>query len=224
MNKINHILINLIILTGLLFTQSSVLDDYVNNIDPYTGYTLESTEVGLGYTSHILNLTSQKWLTDSEVDHPIWQHWIVVIVPWEVNYETAFLLINGGGNDINPPDPTDEEYLAFAYLAVESKSVMALLETVPNQPLMFSDEDFTRTEDEIIACNQLIKNIKNKIENNDKSVKGFNVGVNSGKVAGQSIMHCHIHLIPRREVDVENPQGGIRGVIPSKQHYIRKSK
>ncbi|MDP6499886.1 MAG: PhoPQ-activated protein PqaA family protein [Candidatus Marinimicrobia bacterium] len=151
MNKINHILINLIILTGLLFTQSSVLDDYVNNIDPYTGYTLESTEVGLGYTSHILNLTSQKWLTDSEVDHPIWQHWIVVIVPWEVNYETAFLLINGGGNDINPPDPTDEEYLAFAYLAVESKSVMALLETVPNQPLMFSDEDFTRTEDEIIA-------------------------------------------------------------------------
>ena len=83
---------------------------------------------------------------------------------------------------------------------------------------------FKLTEDEIIACNQLIKNIKNKIENNDKSVKGFNIGINSGKVAGQSIMHCHIHLIPRREGDVENPQGGIRGVIPSKQHYIRKSK
>ena len=70
----------------------------------------------------------------------------------------------------------------------------------------------------------VIKNIKNKIENNDKSVKGFNIGINSGKVAGQSIMHCHIHLIPRREGDVENPQGGIRRVIPSKQHYIRKSK
>ena len=53
---------------------------------------------------------------------------------------------------------------------------------------------------------------------------GFNIGINSGKEAGQSIMHCHIHLIPRREGDVENPQGGVRGVIPSKQHYVRKSK
>ena len=52
----------------------------------------------------------------------------------------------------------------------------------------------------------------------------FNIGSNTGKVAGQSINHCHIHLIPRREGDVENPQGGIRGVISSKQHYIRKPK
>ena len=54
------------------------------------------------------------------------------------------------------------------------------------------------------------------------SVKGFNIGTNSGAIAGQSIMHCHIHLIPRREGDVENPQGGVRSVIPLKQHYIRK--
>ena len=57
---------------------------------------------------------------------------------------------------------------------------------------------------------------------NDKSVKGFNIGTNSGKVAGQSINHCHIHLIPRRKGDVKNPQGGVRGVIASKQHYVRK--
>ena len=61
-------------------------------------------------------------------------------------------------------------------------------------------------------------------EKNDKTIKGFNIGINSGKVAGQSIMHCHIHLIPRREGDVENPQGGVRGVIPLKQHYTRKNK
>ena len=66
--------------------------------------------------------------------------------------------------------------------------------------------------------------MKKLIQKNDKSIKGFNVGVNSGKLAGQSIMHCHIHLIPRREGDVENPQGGVRAVIPSKQHYTRKLK
>ncbi len=83
---------------------------------------------------------------------------------------------------------------------------------------------FELTNNEMIACNKIILLSKNKIEQMDQTIKGFNIGINCGKVAGQSIMHCHIHLIPRREGDVENPQGGIRGVIPSKQHYIRKSK
>ena len=81
---------------------------------------------------------------------------------------------------------------------------------------------FELTKEEIIACDQLIKKMKKEIEIKDNSVKGFNVGTNSGKVAGQSIMHSHIHLIPRREGDVKNPQGGVRSVIPSKQHYKRK--
>tara|TARA_B100001175_G_C19342188_1_gene558010 strand:- start:146 stop:547 length:402 start_codon:yes stop_codon:yes gene_type:complete len=83
---------------------------------------------------------------------------------------------------------------------------------------------FDLTNDELIACNKIIILSKNKIEKEDLSVKGFNVGSNIGREAGQSIDHCHIHLIPRREGDVKNPQGGVRGVIPSKQHYIRKSK
>ena len=81
---------------------------------------------------------------------------------------------------------------------------------------------FDLTEEEIQACNDLILKTKEKILKIDSSVKGFNIGVNAGKVAGQSIMHCHIHLIPRREGDVENPQGGVRSVIPSKQHYKRQ--
>ena len=73
------------------------------------------------------------------------------------------------------------------------------------------------------------KNLKgkicvNKIEQEDQTIEGFNLGTNCGKIAGQSINHCHIHLIPRRTGDVENPQGGVRGVIPSMQHYIRKTK
>ena len=81
---------------------------------------------------------------------------------------------------------------------------------------------FELTNEELIACNDLIKLIKIETLNKDKTVKAFNIGSNAGKIAGQSIMHCHIHIIPRREDDVENPQGGVRSVIPQKQHYKRK--
>ena len=81
---------------------------------------------------------------------------------------------------------------------------------------------FDLTNDELLACNELIKKIKEEILNKDETVKGFNVGTNIGTASGQSILHCHLHLIPRRDGDVENPQGGVRSVIPNKQHYKRK--
>ena len=74
------------------------------------------------------------------------------------------------------------------------------------------------------GSDQLGSLLAEKIENDDNLVQGFNLGTNAGSVAGQTIMHCHIHLIPRRRGDVKNPQGGVRGVIPLKQHYLRKSK
>ena len=80
---------------------------------------------------------------------------------------------------------------------------------------------FDLSKDELIACYELIKIVKEEILIKDQTVKGFNLGTNIGKVAGQSILHCHFHLIPRRKDDVENPQGGIRSVIPNKQHYKR---
>ena len=80
---------------------------------------------------------------------------------------------------------------------------------------------FELNNEELIACNELIKIVKDEIYAKDKSVKAFNIGSNIGKISGQSIMHCHIHLIPRREGDVENPQGGVRSVIPKNQHYKR---
>ena len=81
---------------------------------------------------------------------------------------------------------------------------------------------FDLTDEELVACNDLIKIIKDEVLIKDKNVKAFNIGTNAGKIAGQSILHCHIHLIPRRKGDVENPQGGVRSVIPQKQHYKRK--
>ena len=80
---------------------------------------------------------------------------------------------------------------------------------------------FDLTKDELIACDELIKIVKEEILIKDRTVKGFNLGTNIGKVSGQSILHCHFHLIPRRKGDVQNPQGGVRSVIPNKQHYKR---
>ena len=80
---------------------------------------------------------------------------------------------------------------------------------------------FDLSNDELVACNELIQIIKKEITKKDLTVKGFNLGTNIGKVSGQSILHCHLHLIPRREGDVDNPQGGVRSVIPNKQHYKR---
>jgi diadenosine tetraphosphate (Ap4A) HIT family hydrolase len=65
----------------------------------------------------------------------------------------------------------------------------------------------------------LMEDQRRQIIEADASVTGFNIGINAGKDAGQTIFHCHMHLIPRRVGDVEDPRGGVRGVIPSKQKY-----
>lgn len=72
---------------------------------------------------------------------------------------------------------------------------------------------------EINACNQLLAEMKSHIETIDKSITGSNIGINNAEDAGQTIFHCHIHLIPRRKRDVEDPRGGVRHIIPGKGFY-----
>jgi diadenosine tetraphosphate (Ap4A) HIT family hydrolase len=69
------------------------------------------------------------------------------------------------------------------------------------------------------ACDSLVRRARSMLKTWDGSVAGINVGVNSGVLAGQTVMHCHIHLIPRRQGDVENPRGGVRAVIPGRVDY-----
>ncbi len=78
---------------------------------------------------------------------------------------------------------------------------------------------FELTPEELDSVNDLIKQQKEKILLEDKNVTGFNIGANCGEDAGQTVFHCHIHLIPRRKGDMENPKGGVRHVIPDKGHY-----
>lgn len=78
---------------------------------------------------------------------------------------------------------------------------------------------FDLSQPEINAINSLINEMKEAIEAKDPVIEGFNIGINNGEVSGQTIYHCHIHLIPRRKGDVENPIGGVRNVIPDKGDY-----
>ena len=75
---------------------------------------------------------------------------------------------------------------------------------------------FGLTREELLACDDLLHQIRRGILIEDKKVEGFNVGINVGELAGQTVFHCHIHLIPRREGDVENPRGGVRNLILGK--------
>ncbi len=77
---------------------------------------------------------------------------------------------------------------------------------------------FDATKDEILAIYELLIDAKNYLDKK-YSPDGYNVGVNIGRVSGQTIMHLHVHLIPRYKGDIENPIGGVRGVIPSKMIY-----
>ena len=79
---------------------------------------------------------------------------------------------------------------------------------------------FELTAEEVAACMQLIQEEKSLIDK-EFSPDGYNIGVNVGLAAGQSIFHVHIHIIPRYKGDVEKPQGGVRHVIPKKGHYTR---
>ena len=80
---------------------------------------------------------------------------------------------------------------------------------------------FDLTPEEINACMALITEERRLLDQEFKP-DGYNIGVNVGPAAGQSILHVHIHIIPRYQGDVENPQGGVRHVIPKKGHYTRE--
>lgn len=75
--------------------------------------------------------------------------------------------------------------------------------------------DLTQNESHELA--DILHTLQNRAD--DKSIDGFNIGMNCGAAAGQTVMHFHCHLIPRRTGDMADPRGGVRGVIPEKQKY-----
>lgn len=85
-------------------------------------------------------------------------------------------------------------------------------------PKRHVNDYFSLNKDEIDSINDLLFKCKELL---DKELKpdGFNIGMNCGREAGQTVFHCHVHLIPRFKGDIDDPRGGVRGVIPSKRIY-----
>jgi diadenosine tetraphosphate (Ap4A) HIT family hydrolase len=82
---------------------------------------------------------------------------------------------------------------------------------------------FDATENERSAMLELIDRVRERIEATEPRPDGYNIGINDGEAAGQTIMHLHVHLIPRYRGDVEDPRGGVRHVIPGRGNYLSSS-
>lgn len=125
----------------------TALDSYVAAPDASYTWNQVGKIFSREYTTYVLDMTSQTWLTSAEVDRTRWRHWVTVIIPDTVSSTTAFLWISGGGN--NDPQPTSVNS-DLAMLANKTKTVVAEVRMVPNQPLRFTG-DVPRWEDALIA-------------------------------------------------------------------------
>ena len=85
-------------------------------------------------------------------------------------------------------------------------------------PYEHIDNWFTANEEVQVEMLKVLSLMKKQLDN-ELAPDGYNIGANCGEAAGQTIMHLHLHLIPRYKGDMDNPRGGVRGVIPSKQKY-----
>ncbi len=124
------------------------LDNYVAAPDTNYSCRLVNTVRGQNQTTYILEMTSQAWLTTNEVDRPLWKHWMMIVRPEAVASSKALLLIGGGANDGRVPKSADGNLVR---IALDTKSVVAELKMVPNQPLVFAGETEGRKEDSLIA-------------------------------------------------------------------------
>lgn len=126
----------------------TALDRYVRASDENYRYAVLDTVEGEGYQTYILEMVSQKWLTEAEVNLPLWEHFMTVTVPEEVVSDIGFLYITGGQKGNAIPEAALE---LDVVRALRTNTVVSTLYMVPNQPLVFTDDGRERTEDSIIA-------------------------------------------------------------------------
>lgn len=128
--------------------EETAIDRYVAKPDASYSWKVVKTIPGRGITTFVVDMTSQTWRTEKDVDRPVWQHWLIINKPDGATSDTAFLFIGGGGNGGEAPDKADELTVQIARM---SNTIVAELKQVPNQPLIFEGDGKPRKEDDLIA-------------------------------------------------------------------------
>jgi PhoPQ-activated pathogenicity-related protein len=131
-------------------TPETALDRYVAAPDASFAWKAVRELPAEGATATLLEMTSQKWLTENEVERPLWTHWLTVVRPRQVTSDIGFLFITGGSLGREPP-PRPPAWMVD--LARDTGTVVTELRLVPNQPIVFVDDPQRkpRTEDDYIA-------------------------------------------------------------------------
>lgn len=127
----------------------TALDRYVAKPDSSYSWKMAVSLRDESATGYAIDLTSQTWRTEAEVDRPTWRHWLLVVKPDNLAHTTGLLFISGGSNKNNnrPPTPSAE----LIRIAKETHCVVAELKMAPNQPLVFGGDGKERVEDDLIA-------------------------------------------------------------------------
>jgi PhoPQ-activated pathogenicity-related protein len=137
-------------LTGAcgLYAGETALDRYVAKPDSSYSWRIVNQAAGNPVTQFQIDLKSQTWRGQGDVDRTLWQHWLTIVRPERPISNTAFLFISGGSNQDKPPKSADPLVLR---IAEATKSVVAELKMVPNQPLVFHNDGVGRKEDDLIG-------------------------------------------------------------------------
>jgi PhoPQ-activated pathogenicity-related protein len=133
---------------GPLRAGETALDRYVAKPDPTYSWKVVRSVPGNPLTQYIVDLKSQTWRSEKDVDRPVWQHWLSIVKPANPTSKLAFLRITGGANGGEAPQSAEA---ATIRLAEVTNSVVAELKMVPNQPLVLHQDGVRRSEDDFIA-------------------------------------------------------------------------
>lgn len=128
--------------------EETALDRYVAKPDPTYSWKVVRSVPAAGHTQFIVDLKSQTWRNEKEIDRPVWQHWLSVVKPAKPASRIAWLFIGGGGNGGDAPQAADD---AIIKIAEATNTVVAELKMVPNQPLVLNGDGVARKEDDFIA-------------------------------------------------------------------------
>src|SRR5438093_3742416 len=126
------------------------LDRYVAAPDPSFSWKVAKQLPAAGVTATLIDMTSQRWLTEQEVERPLWTHWLTVVTPRTVTSDVAMLFVTGGRLDRPQPSAATPWLVDMAR---DTGTVVAELRLVPNQPFIFKGdpERRPRLEDDFIA-------------------------------------------------------------------------